>query len=214
MAQLLSIQIGRPQDLAPTPDDLSHKPWRTAFYKQPIEGPIAVGKLGLEGDDVADRRVHGGVDKAICVYSAEHFPYWRYELGFGSEFTGGAFGENFTLAELTEGDVCIGDVWRIGSATLQVSQPRQPCWKLARRWKVKDLTLRVIQNGYTGWYLRVLTEGEVEPGAEIALDDRPHADWPLTRANQVMYDKASADKESLARVPALSTSWHEQLLGG
>lgn len=143
MPTLVSIQVGKPEHREPVEGDTSTKPWTTAFYKQPVDGPVQVAGAGLEGDGQADLRHHGGPDKAVCVYSAEHFAYWRDDLGFGEEFGGGAFGENFTVAGLDESSVCIGDVWRIGNVELQVTQPRQPCWKLARRWRLKDLTARV-----------------------------------------------------------------------
>ncbi|WP_231934248.1 MOSC domain-containing protein [Botrimarina colliarenosi] len=209
---LQSIQIGQPQELAPTVGDTSDKPWRTAFFKQPVAGPIQATGLGLVGDGVEETAVHGGVDKAVCVYSAEHWPYWRERL---EEPTLGAaaFGENFSVAGLIEEDVCLGDRWRIGDAEFEVSQPRQPCWKLARRWRTKQLTLWVQQNGYTGWYLRVVTEGTVTAGDAIERSARPLPDWTIARANQVMYElkddrKATAE---LAAVGTLSDSWKRQL---
>lgn len=213
MPQLQSIQIGLPRDYEPVEGDTSDKPWRTAFFKEPVVGPIHATRLGLTGDGVQETEVHGGVDKAVCVYSAEHWAYWRDELGLGDEFGPAAFGENLSIAGLTEADVCLGDRWRIGAAEFEVSQPRQPCWKLARRWKTKDLTLRVQQTGYTGWYVRVVTEGAVEAGQPIELVARPEPDWPLARANRVMYDLKD-DREATAALIAvgvLSKSWKKQL---
>ena len=213
MPRLISIQIGQPRDYEPVEGDTSDKPWRTAFYKEPVAGPIQAKRLGLEGDGVHEVEIHGGVDKALCVYSAEHWPHWREDLGLGDEFGPAAFGENLSIAGLTEADVCLGDRWRIGAAEFEVSQPRQPCWKLARRWKTKDLTLRVQQTGYTGWYVRVVTEGALEAGQPIELVDRPEPDWPLARANRVMYELKD-DREATAAlisVGVLSESWKEQL---
>lgn len=213
MPHVASIQIGHPTDYDPVEGDTSTKPWRTAFYKTPVAGPVVARQLGLEGDSVADTRVHGGPDKAICVYSADHFEYWREDLGLGEEFGPAAFGENFTVEGFAEPDVCIGDRWRVGEAELEVAQPREPCWKLARRWKQKDLTLRVVQTGYTGWYVRVLTEGPVEAGAAIELLDRPEPDWTLERANEVMHhlkdDREAA--EALVSLESLAASWKRQL---
>ena len=137
-----------------------------------IEGPVAFTALGAAGDEQADRVNHGGPDKAILAYSAEHYREWRTELD-RPELPFGAFGENVTIAGLTEADMCIGDRWWAGDVLFEVSQPRQPCWKLARRWRVKSLPAKVIQTGRTGWYLRVLADGELRAGAELELIDRP-----------------------------------------
>lgn len=212
MPNVTSIQIGQPQRYEPVEGELSTKGWTTAFFKRPIDGPILVGRLGLEGDQVAETRVHGGPDKAVCVYSANHFPHWRADL---EEPTLGpaAFGENFTVSGLTEEAVCLGDRWRIGTAEFEVSQPRQPCWKLARRWKTKDLTLRVQRTGYTGWYLRVVTEGIVTPGDELIVTGNPLPEWTIQRANEVMYDLADDRNATaeLAAVEPLANSWKRQL---
>ncbi|CAN0370970.1 unnamed protein product, partial [Ectocarpus sp. 4 AP-2014] len=188
-SKLLSIQIGQPQRYEPVEGEASSKGWTTAFFKTPVAGPIAVGPTGLEGDQVAETRVHGGKDKAVCVYSADRFGHWRADLGLSeAEFGPAAFGENFTVTGLDESTACLGDRWRIGTATFEVSQPRQPCWKLARRWKTKDLTLRVQQTGYTGWYLRVVETGTVTAGDTIAVVENPLPEWTITRANEVMYN--------------------------
>lgn len=214
MPTLASIQIGQPQRFEPVAGEVSNKSWTTAFYKTPVEGPISATAGGLAGDQVAETRVHGGPDKAICVYSADHLAYWREELQRGEEFAAAAFGENFTIEGLTEADVCLGDVWQIGTAEFEISQPRQPCWKLARRWKTKDLTARVQRTGYTGWYLRVTTEGTVTAGDPIRLKASPLAEWTIERANRVMYELKD-DREAtaaLAAVEPLAASWKRQLL--
>jgi MOSC domain-containing protein YiiM len=188
------------------------KPWTSGFHKQAVEGPVRLGLLGLDGDAQADRVHHGGPDKAVCAYPSEHFPYWRAELGF-PEIGPGAFGENFTLAGLDEAAVCIGDVFRVDTAIVQISQPRQPCWKLARRWRVKDLALRVEQTGFTGWYFRVLETGCVKPGDPLDLLERPFPQWTIAAANEVMHHRKK-DREAtaaLAACPALSASWRETL---
>lgn len=218
MAALLqSIQIGQPQRYEPVEGEASKKGWTTAFFKTPVEGPILLGRLGLNGDQVAEKRVHGGPDKAVCVYSADRYPHWRDTLaepGFGAAGFGAAgFGENFTVTGLDESTVCLGDRWRIGSATVEVSQPRQPCWKLARRWKRKNLTLLVQQTGYTGWYVRVIEEGTVGPGDSIERIARVEPDWTIARANEVMYDLTdNADATAaLAAIDTLAGSWKRQL---
>jgi MOSC domain-containing protein YiiM len=223
-ATLHSIQVGQPRTYGSEPPgdapaDPFGRPWSTGFYKQPVAGPVRLGATNLDGDGQADRENHGGPDKAVCVYSADHYPYWRETLGLDLPL--GAFGENFTVEGLTEADVCIGDVWSVSGAAseavqpdavrVQVSQPRQPCWKLARRWRLKTLTAQVVENGRTGWYFRVLTEGTVAPGMALALVERPCPEWTVARANGAMYrDKHNRDAaKQLAYLPQLSASWRE-----
>jgi MOSC domain-containing protein YiiM len=218
MATLTSIQTGLPRDYEPVSGDTSDKPWTTSFFKQPVSGPVRVGRLGLEGDAVADTRVHGGADKAVCVYSADRWPYWRERLAplleNIEEFGPAAFGENFSVAGIDEETVCIGDRWRIGDAEFEVSQPRQPCWKLARRWRITKLTLWTQETGFTGWYVRVTKEGTVTAGDEIELLERLIPRWTIDRANSVMYelpDDRDVNAE-LAAIGPLSQSWKRQLL--
>ncbi len=201
-----SIHVGMPRSM---PGD---KPWESGFLKGSITESLWLGTTNLEGDGQADLAHHGGPHKAVCVYPDAHYPYWRNQLRM-PDLLGGDFGENFTISGLTEHDVCIGDIWSIGEATVQVSQPRQPCWKLARRWDIKDLAYQVQQTGFTGWYFRVLTEGLVQRGMKIELDERRWEDWTVAVANQIMHhdkhNRKSAAK--LAAVPTLSPSWHATL---
>ena len=218
--QLVSIQVGLPQTLgtAAAPDPMD-RPWVTGFFKTPIQGDLWLGRTNLAGDGQADLKNHGGVDKAVLAYSADHYNYWRHHLN-RPDLPYGAFGENFTIAGQTEATVCIGDIYAIGDARVQVSQPRQPCWKLARRWRVEDLALQVKANGLSGWYLRVLQEGLVKPGAEVRLcvgagspqESRPWPQWTVARANHLMHhqpqDPAAAE---LAQCPLLSQNWRAKL---
>jgi MOSC domain-containing protein YiiM len=123
--------------------------------------------------------------------------------------TNGGFGENFTMAGLLESEAAIGDTFRIGTALIQISQPRQPCWKLSQRWGVKDLALQVQNIGYTGWYFRVLEEGVVEAGQDFELVERPYPQWTIAEANRLMHhDKKDWDAlAQFVECPALSKSW-------
>ena len=211
---LLSIQVGLPQQLghADAADPLDRL-WTTGFFKQPVAGPVGLTATNLEGDGQADSVHHGGRDKAILGYSANHYPQWRRILG-KPEIPFGGFGENLTILDLTEADVCIGDIWQIGDAVrVQVSQPRQPCWKLARWWKIKTLALQVQRTGRTGWYYRVLNTGTVESGMPLTLQERPHPNWPVQRANHVMHEAKDDTRlaAELAAIPQLSSSWKETL---
>jgi MOSC domain-containing protein YiiM len=160
--RLVSVQRGRVRDLGN---------WTTAFLKEPVLGPVWVESRGVQGDQHADPRFHGGLEKAVLAYSAEHYPAWRAELGL-PDMPFGAFAENLTIAGLDETSVRLGDVFDIGEARLQVTQPRGPCVKIARHWERRDLTARVVRTGRTGWYLRVLIEGHVEPGDPVRLFER------------------------------------------
>jgi MOSC domain-containing protein YiiM len=210
---LYSIQVGTPtsygSDDAP---DVHDKSWTTGFFKTPIEGPVFVGSTNLAGDSQADLKHHGGVDKAVLAYSADHYPKWRDELGIPN-MPFGAFGENLTISGLSEAFVCIGDIFRIGQVTFEVSQPRQPCWKLARRWRMHDLVKLVVSNGRTGWYLRVLEEGWIEARMPVVLIDRPNPEWPIARANQILHHMRTNLPLTLglAEVSGLADSWVEEL---
>ena len=193
-----SVQIGLPRTLgvAGAADPLDRE-WTTAFFKEPVAGPVAVGVEGLAGDGQADRRVHGGPDKAVLAYAAAHYPAWRGELAMELPF--GGFGENLTVEGLDETRVCLGDVVRAGSALLELSQPRGPCWKIGRRWRRRDLPALVQRTGRTGWYYRVLEPGTVAAGATLALVARPYPRWDVATLNRVLYARGP-EREALADV--------------
>jgi MOSC domain-containing protein YiiM len=211
MSTLQSIQIGRPRTLCDDSDP-DNREWTTSFFKEPIAGPIHLGATDLVGDEQADLTVHGGPDKAVCCYSADHYPQWKSDLGL-EDFPHGAFGENFTISDQREEDVAIGDVFDIGETRVQVSQPRQPCWKLARRWRIVELPGLVVMSGRTGWYFRVLREGTVRPGDAVVLRERIHPEWTVARANDVMHRRRLDPdaSEELADVPTLASEWQTQL---
>lgn len=209
---ILSIQVGRPRQYgqAGAADPLE-RPWTSGIAKQPVSGRLRLTLTNLAGDEQADRENHGGPDKAVLAYAASHYPLWREELGRDLPF--GAFGENLTVLGLDEETVCIGDVFSLGTARLEVSQPRQPCWKLARRWGIKDLTARVEATGRTGWYLRVLEAGEVAAGQSLHLLSRACPEWTVARATRAMR-RREADPQlaaALAACPALAKTWREAL---
>ncbi|MCL6573372.1 MAG: MOSC domain-containing protein [Bacillus sp. (in: Bacteria)] len=160
--------------------------WISAIFKEPVQGAVWVGKTGLTGDGQADLEHHGGHEKAVFAYSYEHYPYWKKELGI-SELSSGAMGENLVMEHVTEELISIGDTFQIGEAVVMVSQPRQPCWKPARRFKLKNLALLIQTTGRTGWYFRVLKEGLVEQGQVVTLVDRPYPQWTIEKCNQIIH---------------------------
>jgi MOSC domain-containing protein YiiM len=215
MPVILSIQVGQPATRGDdrAPDPLDHE-WTSAIFKSPVPGPVWMRRLNIDGDAQADLKNHGGADKAALAYGASRYDYWRRDLP-DVAWVHGAFGENLTIDGLTEDDVCIGDVYAIGAARVEVSQQRSPCWKLARRWHIKDLAARVQKTGYTGWYLRVLAEGEIAPDMEITLVDRPYPHWTITQAQHIAHRRdAEAVQQGyeLAECAALSEAWRIALI--
>ena len=210
MSTLLSIQVGRP-----SPRQHPDGPWLTSIYKHTVNAPVRLEALNLEGDEQADLNVHGGRDKAVCVYSADHFAYWQVALG-RPDLGAGAFGENFTVSGLDEGTVCLGDVFAVGTVLVEVSQPRGPCWKLGRKWDRLDLPKLVLKAGKTGWYFRVRQPGQVAAGEEIRLVERPYPEWTIVEVNRVGYSKTkemAAARHDLASCPALAETWRRDLAG-
>lgn len=186
---------------------------RSGIAKSPRVGPVQIGELGLRGDEQGDLRVHGGVDKAVHHYPFEHYAAWRAELGDLPVLdVAGAFGENLSSRGLDEGTVCIGDVYALGSAVLEVSQGRQPCWKLNDRFGVADMARRVQDTGRTGWYYRVLEPGSAQAGDALTLRERPCPTWPLRRLMRLLAERV-LDPAQLGEALALPLvpSWRTLL---
>lgn len=184
----------------------------SAIAKTAAPLPLRLEALGLEGDQQADRRVHGGPEKAIHHYPLDHYPAWRNDLGDLPVLNQpGAFGENVSVRGLTEEGVAVGDIFRLGTALLQVSQGRQPCWKLNHRFGVPDMARRVQQTGRTGWYYRVLQPGIVDSGDTLDLIDRIAPDWTLNRLWRAMYvDRLNrAELQAIASLDVLADGWRK-----
>lgn len=203
-----SIQVGTPTDY--------FQNQQSSINKQPVDGPIYVGVDNLAGDKQADLAVHGGRDKAVYVYPKEHYSYWQQSTGLLRtprlklpKNPHGSFGENLTLSGLIEDTVYIGDVFACGEVVLQVTQPREPCWKLAFKFKQKKLPMWVITSGRTGWYMRVLQEGTIESGMTITQVEQGCQDWSVLTCNQLYHGRTvNTDKlKSLVDCAALSQSW-------
>lgn len=205
---LLAVHVGRVAGIGPggVPSGID---------KRPVDGRVRVTRRGLAGDEQADGRHHGGADKALHHYPAEHYAVWRAALpARAARFVPGGFGENLVTVGLREADVCLGDVFRLGGARVQVSQGRQPCAKLNLRFDVADMLERVKASGLTGWYYRVLEEGEVAAGDTLHLLDRPYPAWPLDRLWHALFEVSTtrAALLELTRLEALSHSWRERAL--
>ena len=214
VATIRSLRVGLPRNVEnrsfPGQTPLS---WSTGFHKESCSESIWLGQVNLAGDGQADLENHGGPEKAVNVYPIEHYPYWQSVYEHQS-FQFGSFGENFAIEGLLETDVCIGDIFRIGQALVQISQPRQPCWKLARYWGIRDLALKVQETGKTGWYFRVLKEGLVKAGDQLVLTERHVPQWTVAAANKVMHHETSDRQaaQALGSCLELSARWREKLL--
>ncbi|MGB3632895.1 MAG: MOSC domain-containing protein [Rubrobacteraceae bacterium] len=203
-ARLVSLNVGMPQPLDHRGQDV-----QSGIFKTPVEGALWIDEIRLEGDDQADKIGHGGPNRRVCVHPLENFPYWAGRIG--QPLKHGAFGENFTTEGLVESEVIIGDVYRVGTSVLQVSQPRTPCFKLAARYGVKQLAGWFAQTGLTGFYLRLPEAGKFQTDDTISLLDRPLHGVTVLETNRVMYrDRRDfAALERLLSVPELSVPWLE-----
>jgi MOSC domain-containing protein YiiM len=202
--RVIALSVGGPREVE----------WRgravlTSIFKTPVQRRLRLTRLNFEGDEQSDLTVHGGVDKAVYAYPAEHYEYWRGELP-GMELSWGMFGENLTTEGLVE-EVRIGDRFRVGSAELVVTQPRMPCYKLGIRFGRPDILKMFLRSGRTGFYLSVAEEGEVGPGDAIELVAR--AEDGLSVADVVgLYAADEGNQELLLRAAgssALPESWKD-----
>ena len=206
--KIVSVNVGMPREVV----------WKgmtvqTGIFKEPVDGPVAISKLNLAGDKQADLTVHGGSEKAVYAYPAEHYKYWRNELPQVS-FSWGKFGENLTTEGLREDTLCIGDRLRVGSAVLMATQPRMPCYKLDLRFERDDMIKSFLTSGRSGFYFSVIEPGEVTVGSKVAILSRdPHR---VTVVDIVrLYLGQTRDPELLQRatnVSALPDNWKAQLL--
>jgi MOSC domain-containing protein YiiM len=205
---LSGIQVGTPR----THLDEDGRQWTTGYGKTAVHGPVLVGRENLAGDRQADVRQHGGPDMAVLAYAEAHYARWRLELRW-PDVPYGAFGENFTVAGVTEDDACLGDVWRVGTALLQISEPRKPCRNIPRFWHRPDLLRLVERTGRYGFYLRVLEEGLVEAGQPIDVVERPNPDWTIRRATVARSGAAGARAEAraLLDVAELGADWRAHI---
>lgn len=213
MMKLLSVNVSLPKDVPYRGETLY-----TGIYKQPLAGRVMLRRLNLDGDGQADLEAHGGHDKAVYAYPYEHYAYWSAELG-RDDFSFGQFGENFTTEGLLEDAVCIGDVYRVGEALVEVSQPRAPCYKLAHKMNLPMFVKQFTKAERVGFYLRVLEEGEVCAGDAITRISAGPEQMSVREVFHLLYfDKHNAHQAQRAlRIPALAAAWRaplEQIAAG
>ena len=184
----------------------------SAIAKAPVAGLAKIRTFGIEGDMVADTKHHGGADMAVHHYPGDHYADWNDWLG-GHELLAGpaAFGENLMSLGLVETQVHIGDRFRLGTAILEISQGRQPCWKIEHRFQRKGMVARILETGKCGWYYRVIEEGEAAAGDRLERTEVANPDWSVARVFAALYDKANPpsteDLETLANMDRLSEVW-------
>ena len=205
MARLLSVNVGLPQHI-----EWHGKTVNTAIWKTPVAGRCRVGRLNIDGDDQADRAGHGGEQRAVFVYQIEAHRYWEQRLG-RSGFVPGQFGENFTVEGMPDDEVCIGDRFRIGTALFEVTQPRVTCYRVGIRMAEPQMAALLTSSGRTGFYLRVIEEGEVGAGDAIIRASAGPEQMTVAAINALLYssDHPRARLEQALRMPALSPGWQQ-----
>ncbi|MGH9282616.1 MAG: MOSC domain-containing protein [Acidimicrobiales bacterium] len=202
IGRVVSVNVGEPREV----------PWhgrmvRTAIWKEPVDGPVQVRGVNLAGDDQADRRVHGGSHKAVYAYATADYAWWSEQLGI--ELGPGTFGENLTVEGVDLTAAGVGEQWRVGTCTLEVSEPRFPCFKLGIRMGTADFVDLFEMVGRFGTYLRIVEEGAVTAGDPIDLLSRPE---PALTVAELAEARHSDDRELLERVaahPAVAERWAE-----
>jgi MOSC domain-containing protein YiiM len=203
---LISIQVGMPRSVPQGGQEVS-----TGIFKLPVTNRLPLRSLNLDGDQQADLTVHGGRDKAVYAYPSEHYPFWKKELP-GVDLPWGAFGENFTTEGLLESNVCLGDRFTIGTAEVVVTQPRNPCFKLNLKFGRDDMVTRFLASHRSGFYLRVLREGEVGAGDEIKIAHRDENRVSISDALKLYLRESDSSelRERALRVEYLPPSWREE----
>lgn len=202
--------VGQPQTMTD-----QRGTWRSAIFRTPVTEPVYLQQRGLAGDQVADTKHHGSRDQAVCCHPIVHYDFWNnlYQLNDPQKRLGpGSVGENWTLTQATEADVAVGDIFRVGEATVQVSAPRYPCAKQERKLKLPNFLNEVLASQRTGFYLRVLTPGMVQVGDELQLLERPNPIFTIQLINQ---NTLGTPDEALVRqmlaLPTLADGWKKIL---
>jgi MOSC domain-containing protein YiiM len=203
--RIISLNVGQPRLVSRNGEPVS-----TGIFKMPVSGRVKLRTLNLDGDRQADLSVHGGSSKAVYVYPSEHYDFWKHEFP-EMELPWGMFGENFTTKGLLETEISIGDKLRIGTAQVMVTEPRMPCYKLALRFGRSDVIKKFLQSGRTGFYLAVLSEGEVGDGDRFEPLFRDTHDVRVSDVTR-LYTRDKHNVQLLRRaieVEALPVSWRE-----
>ncbi|MGG0184471.1 MOSC domain-containing protein [Bacillus rhizoplanae] len=204
--ELIHFSIGKPKTI----QYAEEKEMTTGICKQLVEDAF-LSKDGFRGDGVADLRFHGGPDRAVCIYPYEHYELWEKE--FHTSLPTSAFGENITVTNMLEQDVCIGDVYHLGDAIVQITQGRIPCSTISKRLNIPGILPRIVETGYTGYLCRVLQEGTVRKDSQITLLERHPQQISILFANEVYFrgQKDVEGMEKIIAVPELAEDWRKSL---
>jgi ferredoxin-NADP reductase/MOSC domain-containing protein YiiM len=208
VARLVSLNVGLPRDIT-----WQGQTVRTAIWKEAVEGPRTVRRLNVDGDGQGDLQGHGGEQRAVFVYQLDSYRYWQDQM-HRDEFSFGQFGENFTVEGLGDGDVCIGDRYRIGSGVFEVTQPRVTCYRVGIRMDEPRMAALLVAHGRPGFYLRVLEEGDVAAGDDVIKTSTGPEAMTIAEINSLLYLGAHHDVDQLRRalrIPALSPGWQASL---
>jgi len=197
--RVLSVNVGTVREF-----EYGGRPAKSAIWKSPAVGRIAARGVNLDGDDQADRKAHGGPDKAVYAYAAEDARWW--EQAIGRSLASGEFGENLTTEGIGLNHALVGERWKIGTTVLEVSEPRIPCWRLGFRMNDKRFPRRFTESMRPGAYLRIVVEGDVGAGDEIRVVDRPEHDLTIRDVFRI-YTRDRDEVERLLAVPRMSESW-------
>lgn len=214
MAKILSVQVGRAKTYGDAQSkDFLEKEWQSASFKEVSHTPLFAHFTGFSGDEVADTIHHGGVDKAIFANSYENYVHWASFLE-QKILPFGALAENLTITGLHEQSVMLGEVHQIGTAILQVSQPRKPCWKISRRWNHIAFTNEIFTSGLTGWYYKVLQEGLIGSDDEIKVIQQKTPQISILKANEAFREpeKYKSILETILDIPSLASSYQESIV--
>jgi MOSC domain-containing protein YiiM len=206
---LLAVNVGRPAEIDYRDRKGRARTVLTGIFKRPVSGPVLLRTLNLEGDGQADLEAHGGEERAVYAYTIENYRFWADALGRDDFDPSGQFGENFTVSGMPEDEIAVGDVFRIGGALVEVTQPRVPCFKLGARMGIADFQKQFAKSLRVGFYLRVLEEGEVRPGDSIAAMRRATPRMTVRALMRLLYFEPDniADARVALDIAALSPGW-------
>lgn len=200
--KLLSVNVSLPRTVS-----INGRTYSTGIYKESVSGRVHLGPVNLAGDGQGDRKNHGGEYQAVYCYPHEHYAYWASRLA-RDDFAFGQFGENLTTEGVLESEVCVGDTFRVGAAIIQVTQPRVPCYKLANKMGIRGFDKTFLRANRSGFYGRVLEEGDVEAGDSITLISRDPIGMSVADVNAALYlDKQPSEVERALKIEALSPGW-------
>lgn len=196
---IVSVNVGRSREF-----EYDGRPAKSAIWKSPVAGRVRARGVNLEGDEQADRKAHGGPDKAVYAYALEDARWWEQELGRSLQY--GEFGENLTTQGIVVNDALVGERWGVGTAVLEVSEPRVPCWRLGVRMNDQMFVRRFTEALRPGAYLRIIKEGDLSAGDEIRVIDRPGHDLTIRDVFRI-YTRDRDEVERLLAIPQMSDSW-------